>query len=126
MSGRGGRPKGDGVKHNKATPLLDVEETTDSEVPELYQDEKVKSEIENMLKSNLGNLAKWLEKVGEKNPKGALDIFRDFAEYILPKQQRTDNKGDVDGKIVINIIPSSQRTKEQNRQKNVIDEILGN
>ena len=85
-----------------------------------------------MLTGNLHNLPKWLEEIGDKDPLKALTIFKDFTEYVLPKQQRTDSKGDETAPVIINLSTASSmlKPKEDNEEKyikpkkSVIDDIL--
>lgn len=90
--------------------------------------DEVRSAIQEMLTENLKNLPKWLEDVGKDDPKKALDIFQNFLEYELPKQQRTDSKTDGISGINISFIPSSTPVAKQEpqRKKSILDELIGN
>jgi hypothetical protein len=93
ISGLGGRPTGQGVRH-KAYQNHDPEQTdvpTDN-IPDELDD--IREEIRKALVGNLPMISKWFELIGRDDPKGALTMFRDFTEFVLPKLQRTDSKID--------------------------------
>jgi len=106
MAGRGGRPKGT-IKskddYDKKMPVINSESKDEN----LDKDD-IRTAIHDMLSGNLGNLKDWLTNIGQENPEKALSIFKDFTEYVLPKQQRTDSKDDRTSPIVINFEPSSK------------------
>lgn len=105
MGGKGGRPRGEGVRHGD-----NYEKKPYIPLP-MKHDKKEKNEdiiairdaIQQMLDGNLTNLTEWLTKVGENNPKEALNIFMSFSEFVLPKVQRTDSKTGGTTPIQINI-----------------------
>ncbi len=110
MSGKGGRPKGGGaIAAKDYEPLLvngcavDIPDDAESD----SEKEAIRDAIGNMLTGNLDNLKTWLEKLGEQDPIKALTIFKDFAEYVLPKQQRTDSKDGGTAPVIINFRPAS-------------------
>ena len=99
----------------------------------------IRNAIRDMLSGNLKNLPSWLEGIGESNPEKALSIFKDFAEYVLPKQQRTDSKDSAKAPFTIVFEPSSkanikvsapssdiliQPQKVVPHKKSVIDDLL--
>lgn len=129
------RPKGGSAKIGNVgkLPHGDIANELSSLIE---NNEGIREAIQNMLLGNLDNLSLWLKKIGEDDPKKALDIFRDFSEYILPKQQRTDPKLSSQQPIIINFEPSSNAVMHQQNaidnipeipqhKRNVIDEITG-
>jgi hypothetical protein len=134
MAGKGGRPKGGAaITKNYDQSSLNVNDDLvddDSEVND--EKDSIRDAIGDMLTGNLHNLQKWLEEIGDKDPLKALTIFKDFTEYVLPKQQRTDSKGDETAPVIINLstassMPKSIEEKEEKYikpKKSVIDEIL--
>lgn len=144
MSGKGGRPKGEIKKKeifNKEIPIVEssnVEYTTKPAVQEELPDQKesIREAISEMLSQNLKNLPMWLEGIGESNPEKALGIFKDMAEYILPKQQRESGAGGNSAPFNIIFQPSSTLKSEKQKfipesrndkaiSNQYIDEILG-
>ncbi len=126
MSGLGGRPKGGSVKKDDG-----YDKNIASEKPIVKKDaddstkENIRDAIQEMLTQNLANLPHWLSEIGENDPKKALDIFKEFAEYVVPKQQRTDNKNEGVSGINIVFAPSSQIRKEPEPKKKIsIDEFV--
>lgn len=112
MSGKGGRPKGGEAKqdtYNKELPVNMTKGNADeTNVVENLTRDEIRNAIQEMLTGNVKNLPKWLEEIGKKDPKKAMDIFQNFAEYVLPKQQRADSKTDGSQPIIINFEPSSK------------------
>ncbi len=109
MAGKGGRPKGGSAKHDtddKSLPIVNSQ--TNSFADEFTDIDGIRDAIQEMLSGNLPNLKGWLTQIGTDNPEKALSIFKDFAEYVLPKQQRTDGNKDTQQPIIINFEPSSK------------------
>lgn len=112
-SGTGGRPNKD-VRHtNHDTRLAPDGHTITKE--ELEQDDDIRETIRLALVKNLPNVSTWLEKVGDDDPKGALTMFRDFTEFVLPKLQRTDSKLDSSNpvQVIFESVAGFQARKEQ-------------
>jgi len=132
MAGKGGRPKGTIKKKDDYDKTMPVNTAVNAE-EETSEKEDIRDAIHEMLSGNMSNLKDWLTNIGETNPERALSIFKDFAEYVLPKQQRTDSKDDRTSPIVINFEPSSKANikveqKEipiKNTQKFSLDDLLG-
>jgi len=103
-----GRPKGSIKKKEvyskklpeNAVPYDDTEESSD-------KDDIIYS-INDMLSGNKRHLKIWLTKIGVDNPEKALSIYKDFLEYIVPKQQRTDPKNGNTQPINIIFEPASK------------------
>ena len=62
---------------------------------------EIKNAFENLLKKNLDNMTEWLEDVAEQNPAKALEFMYKFAEFSLPKLERTELVGDEENPINI-------------------------
>lgn len=108
MAGKGGRPKGIIKKTEDYDKELTATTTQEVIVPEeLDEKDVIRIAISDMLTGNLINLSGWLEGIGESNPEKALTIFKEFAEYVLPKQQREGTKEDRSSPVTINFEPSS-------------------
>lgn len=126
------RPKGGSAKMGDVGELPKNGDVEDTLSKLIESNDNIREAIQNMLEGNLPNLTLWLAKIGDDDPKKALDIFRDFSEYILPKQQRTDPKLSSQQPIIINFEPSSKAFPQQKqvenvqnipRKTNVIDEL---
>lgn len=52
-----------------------------------------------LVEANLENMTTWLEKVADQNPKEALNIINQMAEYTTPKLARVENKIETDEEI---------------------------
>lgn len=52
-----------------------------------------------LVEENLENMTKWLETVADTNPKEALNIINQMAEYTTPKLARVENKIETDEEI---------------------------
>lgn len=74
---RGGRPKG---ATNKTTNII-------------------REAFTKLVEANLENMTKWLETVADTNPKEALNIINQMAEYTTPKLARVENKIETDEEI---------------------------
>lgn len=121
---KGGRPKGGAaIKKENVTPMSITESLIETPVS---NDEGTKDSIKNaineMLIGNLKNLATWLEDLGKDDPVKALTLFKDFSEYILPKQQRTDSKQDGTNPIMINFEPASKMFEKKSVEVSTTDE----
>lgn len=93
-TGRGGRPKANGPRHTNGTQATKVV-TPDEDIQHIEaEQDDIREAIRDALVSNTKNLKVWMQAIGEEDPKGAITIFKDFAEFVLPKLQRTDSKVD--------------------------------
>ena len=52
-----------------------------------------------LVEDNLENMTDWLTKVADQNPKEALTIINQMAEYTTPKLARVENKIETDEEI---------------------------
>jgi hypothetical protein len=127
------RPKGGSAKMGNVGELPHGD-SKDALNELIENNDGIRDAIQNMLVGNLDNLTIWLKNIGDNDPKKALDIFRDFSEYILPKQQRTDPKLTSQQPIIINFEPSSNAALPQQKtmdniteapqlKRNIIDEV---
>jgi hypothetical protein len=121
-SGLGGRPKGEGVRHDTPQPVVTQADESTQEIEEDLDD--IREAIRVALTKNIPNIGKWLEAVGEEDPKSALTLYKDYTEFVLPKLQRTDSKIDPSAPVQLvfeNISAHVQRMKEKNK-KNTPDD----
>jgi len=98
-TGRGGRPRGEGVRHTTSHIQVpsDIEKvvTPDDDIHRIEEvEDDIRESIRLAVVKNLKNIPTWIEKVGEDDPKGALTLMKDYIEFVLPKLQRTDSKLD--------------------------------
>lgn len=119
-SGRGGRPNRD-VRHstsnvNEIVPDVKITHSIEEEIKE---EDDIRETIRKALTDNLKNLSAWLTAVGEDDPLKGLTAFRDFAEFVLPKLQRTDSKIDPASPLQLNMesITSFKKRKEEENDK---------
>ena len=115
----GGRPPGSkNIKHNthKATPIEQPIFTESAEA--IGETDDIREAIRGALIKNIPNVGKWLEDIAADDPKGALTMFRDFAEFVLPKLMRTDSKIDPSSpiNIVFENIENHKRRMEEKKQ----------
>ena len=52
-----------------------------------------------LVEDNLENMTTWLESVADTNPREALNIINQMAEYTTPKLARVENKIETDDSI---------------------------
>ncbi len=52
-----------------------------------------------LVEDNLENMTTWLESVADQNPREALNIINQMAEYTTPKLARVENKIETDEEI---------------------------
>jgi len=57
---------------------------------------KLRQAIGTFLDNNSERIEEWMDQVAKEDPKEALKIFKDMAEYALPKLQRTELKSEQD------------------------------
>lgn len=122
---KGGRPKGGAaIKKENVTPMSITESLIETPVSNEEDGTKdsIKNAINEMLTGNLKNLPIWLENIGNDDPVKALTLFKDFSEYILPKQQRTDSKQDGTKPITINFEPASKMFEKKTVEVSTTDE----
>jgi hypothetical protein len=108
MSGKGGRPKGGSAKHDTYDKELPMNQSVKNTTDEPKDEEDIRSAIHQALVGNMGNLTGWLTAIGKEDPVKAMTLFQSLAEYVLPKQQRTDSKQNGMNPIIINFEPSSK------------------
>lgn len=54
---------------------------------------QIREAFQMLIESALPDIQEWLRKVAEDNPEKALQIVERYADYILPKLQRTELSG---------------------------------
>jgi len=123
MGSYGGRPKGGSYKksidYNKPKAELNIEKS-ESDNDENPISDNIRDAIQNMLTDNTINLSTWLTAIGDQDPQKALALFKDFAEYVVPKQQRTDNKADNQQPVVVNFLRSSDLKAQEAKQTETV------
>ena len=72
LKGNAGRPKG---TPNKAT-------------------ERVRATINLALEETSGDVVQWLRRLGDSDPKGALQVYAALSEFVLPKLSRVEAKNE--------------------------------
>lgn len=53
----------------------------------------IREAYQNLLEDNLDNMNRWLAIIGDKDPKGAVELMIKLSEYIVPKLARTEVTG---------------------------------
>jgi len=120
-TGRGGRPNR-AVRHstsnvNDIIPEITHQEEISTEDEEI--DFNIRETIKTALVENQIHLSKALSMVAESDPKAFLTSYKDYAEFILPKLQRTDSKIDPASPLQLNMesITSFKKRKEEENDK---------
>ena len=68
---------------------------------------KIREAFTKLVEANLENMTTWLETVADTNPREALNIINQMAEYTTPKLARVENKIETDeeiNEVKINIV----------------------
>lgn len=105
-TGKGGRPRGNGVRHSTSHVHKegDIQVVTPDEA--IAREEEIEFDIRETIRTalvdNQNKLSKALSDVADLDPKAFLSSYKDYAEFILPKLQRTDSKLDSTNPIQIN------------------------
>jgi len=60
---------------------------------------KIREAFTKLVEANLENMTSWLETVADTNPREALNIINQMAEYTTPKLARVENKIETDEEI---------------------------
>jgi hypothetical protein len=66
-----------------------------------------------LAENNLDKLQGWIDDIAVDDPKGAILIFFNMAEFILGRQSRTDVKIDSKTEATINIIELGEGKKDE-------------
>lgn len=109
MAGKGGRPKGGAAIKDNGDKSLPKNHQVDDEMAESANGD-ILGAINDALTSNMHNLGKWLDEIGQSDPVKAMSLYLQLAEYKLPKQQRTDSKQETTSPIVVNFMKASEAT----------------
>jgi len=126
-TGRGGRPKGNGVRHSTGEVKSDVEHDS-IEVEIEKEEDDIRESIREALLENTKNIKVWLEQIGMQDPLKALTLYKDLAEFIVPKMQRTDSKIDPSAPIQLHletIDTFKKRQEEKELDKKTKEETNG-
>jgi len=89
--------KGRFTKGNSGKPKGATNKTTN----------KIREAFTKLVEANLENMTTWLETVADTNPREALNIINQMAEYTTPKLARVENKIETDeeiNEVKINIV----------------------
>lgn len=118
-SGLGGKPNRP-VRHttsnvNEVVPEVTVTHSTEA----VIEEEDIREDIRKALMFNAKYIITSLEKLGEEDHKAFLTAYKDYAEFILPKLQRTDSKLDTASPLQLNLesISSFKKRKEQKEEQ---------
>jgi len=52
---------------------------------------EIKEAFELIVDNNLNNIDEWIKNIADDNPEKAINIILKFAEYVLPKLNKTEN-----------------------------------
>lgn len=65
-------------------------------------DENIRAQFEFFLNHACQDIVDLFDQLKQDNPKQALDAIRDYAEFVLPKLQRTDSNVNHSGEVDMN------------------------
>ncbi len=51
---------------------------------------EIKEAFEVIVDNNLNNIDEWIKKLADNNPEKAINVILKFAEYVLPKLNKTE------------------------------------
>jgi hypothetical protein len=123
-TGRGGRPRGEGVRHTTSHIQQDSEIEILTPDDDIHRVEEMEDDIRESIRlavvKNLKNIPTWFNEVGVDDPKGALTLMKDYIEFVLPKLQRTDSKLDTSSPLELKFesIDDYKVRKDQEEAKN--------
>ena len=117
--GLGGRPKGSGPRHEKASSEPVVVDSTITGVEDVVEIDDIRESIRKVLNKNASKLEGWLEQIGQDDPLKALTLYKDLAEFIVPKLQRSDSKVDPSSPVQIHFetIDAHKARLEEKKKK---------
>jgi len=75
---------------------------------------EIREAFQLLVSEKLPQLSIWLDEVARENPEKALDIIIKFSDFVIPKLQRTELRGDVSVTTLIEMTP-------QERSKRIAD-----
>lgn len=119
---RGGRPTGSGPRHTSSLIHKDgdIQIVTPDEA--IAREEEIEFDIRETIRTalvdNQSHLSDALTRVAQDDPKAFLASFKDYAEFILPKLQRTDSKLDSTNPIQINYESVDDHIKRKEEETN--------
>ncbi|WP_437396639.1 hypothetical protein [Flagellimonas lutimaris] len=70
---------------------------------------EIRDSFQKLIEGKLPKLSKWLDEVAKDNPEKALDIIAKYAEFVLPKLQRSEISGTAGVEHVV--MTQEERTK---------------
>lgn len=79
--------------------------------------ERIRETIHGALDATSGEVAGWMHRLGKEDPKGALQLYAAFAEFVLPKLSRIEGRPEVDEVYVIDFrrsTPAHEGQREVN------------
>jgi hypothetical protein len=59
----------------------------------------IKERFQDLTENNLDRIQSWIDKVGDKDPAKAMELYLKLAEYVTPKLARKENRIEVDKQI---------------------------
>jgi len=66
---------------------------------------EIREAFQLLVSDKLPQLSTWLDDVARENPEKALDIIIKFSDFVIPKLQRTELRGDVSVTSLIEMTP---------------------
>ena len=127
-TGKGGRPKGNGVRHSSGNVKTEPEAHELQEVEIEKEEDDIRESIREALLENTKNIKVWLEQIGMQDPLKALTLYKDLAEFIVPKMQRTDSKIDPSAPLQLHletIDNFKKRQEDKETEKKIKEESNG-
>lgn len=86
----------------KKTSRKGVPNKNTSEIREAYQ---------LLVDSKLPELSTWLDRVAEDHPEKALDLIIKISDFIIPKLQRTEIKGELTLEQLLSLSPQERKER---------------
>lgn len=87
--------------------------------------EEIRLAFKALIESSLPDIQKWLQQVAKDNPKEALKIVEAYADFILPKLQRTELSGGGDKPLTKVVFDFGTETNRDNTDEETTGDNTG-
>lgn len=72
---------------------------------------EIREAFNQLISSKIPQLSKWLDRVAKDDPEKALEIIIKFSDFIIPKLQRTEIKGDFTTRQIQEMTPQQRQAR---------------
>ncbi len=72
---------------------------------------EIRQAFQKLISNKVNDFDKWIDEIAKEDPVKAFDVIIKLSDFILPKLQRTEIKGEITIQDLINLTPEQRRIR---------------